>query len=66
MKLTLALPELPFDKNALDPIITEETFDYHYGKHHAAYVNNLADLVKDTELESTSIENRSTPPKLFY
>lgn len=57
MKLTLTLPELPFDKNALNPIITEETFDYHYGKHHAAYVNNLTSLVKDTALENASIED---------
>ncbi|MBV7441522.1 superoxide dismutase [Weeksellaceae bacterium TAE3-ERU29] len=51
------LPELPYNKNALDPIISEETFDYHYGKHHATYVNNLVNLVKDTELENTSVEN---------
>ena len=56
MSITQALPELPYDKNALNPIITEETFDYHYGKHHAAYVNNLAGLVKDTPLETASVE----------
>lgn len=48
MRITQVLPELPYDRNALNPIITEETFDYHYGKHHATYVNNLAGLVKDT------------------
>lgn len=56
MKIDLTLPDLPFDKNALTPIITEETFDYHYGKHHAAYVNNLNGIVKDTELAHLSIE----------
>ena len=56
MKINLTLPDLPFDKNALTPIITEETFDYHYGKHHAAYVNNLNGIVKDTELAHLSIE----------
>lgn len=56
MKITHSLPELPYDKNALVPIITEETFDYHYGKHHAAYVNNLAVLVKDTYLIDASVE----------
>ena len=56
MKIDLTLPDLPFDKNALTPIITEETFDYHYGKHHAAYVNNLKGIVKDTELAHLSIE----------
>ncbi|MDK7674893.1 superoxide dismutase [Weeksella virosa] len=56
MKITQTLPELPYDTNALNPIITEETFDYHYGKHHAAYVNNLAGLVKDTPLETATVE----------
>lgn len=56
MEINHELPELPFDKNALNPIITEETFDYHYGKHHVAYVNNLKGLVKDTEFEEMSIE----------
>ncbi|WP_262902540.1 superoxide dismutase [Winogradskyella sp. SM1960] len=56
MKITQTLPELPYDKSALNPLITEETFDYHYGKHHAAYVNNLSGLVKDTELVDLSVE----------
>ena len=56
MKIDLTLPDLPFDKNALTPIITEETFDYHYGKHHAAYVKNLNGIVKDSELAHLSIE----------
>ncbi|GIJ93182.1 superoxide dismutase [Capnocytophaga stomatis] len=55
MKINHTLPELPYDKNALNPIITEETFDYHYGKHHAAYVNNLAGLVKDTPMADENI-----------
>ncbi|CAI9685639.1 superoxide dismutase [Elizabethkingia anophelis] len=56
MRITQVLPELPYDRNALNPIITEETFDYHYGKHHATYVNNLAGLVKDTPLENATVE----------
>lgn len=56
MKINKQLPELPYDKNALAPLITEETFDYHYGKHHAAYVKNLYDLIRDSELEEKSIE----------
>ena len=56
MIITKDLPELPFDKNALTPLITEETFDYHYGKHHAAYVNNLKNLIQDTPLEEKSIK----------
>ena len=57
MKIKQQLPELPYNKNALNPIISEETFDYHYGKHHAAYVNNLVNLVKDTALENISVED---------
>ena len=56
MKISHQLPELPYDKKALAPIITEETFDYHYGKHHAAYVNNLTGLVMDSPLSEASVE----------
>lgn len=45
------LPQLPFEKNALMPIISEETLDYHYGKHHQAYVDNLNKLVPGTAFE---------------
>lgn len=43
------LPDLPFDKAALAPIITEEGFDYHHGKHHQAYVNNLNNILQSKE-----------------
>lgn len=56
MKTAYQLPELPYDTGSLAPIITEETFDYHYGKHHAAYVNNLNGLIRDTPLMGTSLE----------
>jgi len=55
MNIAQTLPELPYDKAALAPIITEETFDYHYGKHHATYVNNLAGLVRDTPLADAEV-----------
>jgi len=42
------LPELPYAKNALEPHISAETVDYHYGKHHQAYVTNLNNLIKGT------------------
>ena len=51
------LPPLPYDKNALAPTISAETIDYHYGKHHQAYVNNLNNLVPGTEFESMSLED---------
>ena len=42
------LPELPYSKDALAPTISAETIDYHYGKHHAAYVTNLNKLIEGT------------------
>ncbi len=50
------LPALPFAKNALEPIISAETLDYHYGKHHQAYVTNLNNLIPGTEFESLALE----------
>jgi len=50
------LPELPYDKKVFDPIISEEGFDYHHGKHHNAYVNNLNNLIKDTEWSEKALE----------
>ncbi len=51
------LPPLPFAKNALAPHISEETMEYHYGKHHQAYVTNLNNLIKGTEFENASLED---------
>jgi Fe-Mn family superoxide dismutase len=49
-------PPLPYDSKALEPHMSAETFSYHYGKHHAAYVTNLNKLVAGTELASKSLE----------
>ena len=51
------LPPLPYPKNALAPHISEETFEYHYGKHHQAYVTNLNNLIKGTEFENSPLED---------
>ncbi len=50
------LPALPYARNALAPHISEETLDYHYGKHHQAYVTNLNNLIKGTEFENMNLE----------
>jgi len=50
------LPALPYAKNALVPYISEETFEYHYGKHHQTYVTNLNNLIKGTEFENADLE----------
>jgi Fe-Mn family superoxide dismutase len=54
--MSFELPALPYEKNALEPYISAETLDYHYGKHHNAYVVNLNNLIKGTEFENKSLE----------
>ncbi|UCD67197.1 MAG: superoxide dismutase [Fe] [Betaproteobacteria bacterium] len=51
------LPPLPYEKNALEPHISAETLEYHYGKHHATYVTNLNKLIGGTEFESAPLED---------
>jgi len=51
------LPELPYPKDALAPHISQETIEYHYGKHHQTYVNNLNKLIPGTEFENASLED---------
>jgi Fe-Mn family superoxide dismutase len=50
------LPPLPYPMDALAPRISKETLEYHYGKHHQAYVTNLNNLIKGTEFENASLE----------
>ncbi len=54
--MTHTLPELPFAKDALAPHMSAETLEYHYGKHHQAYVTNLNNLIAGTEYENLSLE----------
>ncbi|HUS31530.1 MAG TPA: Fe-Mn family superoxide dismutase [Kofleriaceae bacterium] len=54
--MAFTLPPLPYGKDALSPVISPETIDYHYGKHHQAYVNNLNNLVPGTKYENMSLE----------
>jgi Fe-Mn family superoxide dismutase len=54
--MTFKLPALPYAMNALEPYISQETLEYHYGKHHQAYVNKLNTLVPGTEFENKSLE----------
>jgi superoxide dismutase, Fe-Mn family len=51
------LPELPYAKDALAPHISAETLEFHYGKHHAAYVANLNKLIPGTEFENLALED---------
>jgi len=51
------LPALPYAKDALQPHISAETLEFHYGKHHQAYVTNLNNLIPGTEFENMSLED---------
>lgn len=51
-----ALPALPYAIDALAPLISKETFEYHHGKHHQAYVTNLNNLIKGTDFENLDLE----------
>ena len=53
--MTFELPALPYEMDALAPHISKETLEYHYGKHHKAYVNNLNNLTAGTEFENADL-----------
>ncbi|WP_145556688.1 superoxide dismutase [Fe] [Yersinia canariae] len=55
--MSFELPALPYAQNALEPHISAETLEYHYGKHHNTYVVNLNNLIKDTEFAGKSLED---------
>jgi Fe-Mn family superoxide dismutase len=52
-----SLPPLPYPMDALAPHISKETLEFHYGKHHQAYVTNLNNLIKGTEFENMGLED---------
>src|SRR5579872_4864468 len=54
--MTHELPKLPYALDALQPYISKETLEYHYGKHHLAYVNNLNKLIVNTEFADLKLE----------
>ena len=54
--MAFALPDLPYAQDALQPHISAETLEYHYGKHHKTYVDKLNGLVKDTDLADKTLE----------
>jgi superoxide dismutase, Fe-Mn family len=54
--MAFELPKLPYKENALEPYISAKTIEFHYGKHHQAYVNNLNNLVAGTPFENATLE----------
>jgi Fe-Mn family superoxide dismutase len=55
--MTIELPELPYATDALAPHLSAETFEYHYGKHHKAYVDNLNKMIDGTDEANASLED---------
>lgn len=55
--MIFTLPQLPYEMDALVPFLSQETLEYHYGKHHQGYVNKLNELIKGTQFEHQSLEN---------
>jgi len=54
--MAIQLPDLPYTKDALTPVISANTLDFHYGKHHKAYVDNANKLITGTEFENAGLE----------
>jgi len=54
--MTIQLPDLPYAKDALAPVISANTIEFHYGKHHRAYVDNANKLIAGTQFETESLE----------
>ena len=54
--MSFELPKLPYTLDALEPYISKQTLEFHYGKHHQAYVTNLNNLVPGTEFEHADLE----------
>ena len=55
--MAIELPALPYDRAALEPHISGETLDFHYGKHHQAYVDNLNKMIVGTEFADLPLED---------
>ena len=55
--MAIQLPALPYAMDALAPSISQETLEFHYGKHHQTYVTNLNNMIQGTDLEGADLEH---------
>ncbi len=55
--MSFELPKLPYEKNALEPYISEKTLEFHYGKHHKTYVEKVNKMVEGTEFANATLED---------
>jgi Fe-Mn family superoxide dismutase len=65
--MSLMLPELSYARDALEPHMSRETLDYHYGKHHKTYVDQTNKLIAGTEFESMALDDivKKSSGKIF-
>jgi len=54
--MAFALPKLPYDQSALAPVISKETLEFHYGKHHKTYIDNMNKALEDSPFKDASLE----------
>jgi Fe-Mn family superoxide dismutase len=54
--MAFQLPQLPYDQSGLAPTMSKETLEYHYGKHHKAYIDNMNKLLEDSPFKGASLE----------
>jgi Fe-Mn family superoxide dismutase len=66
--MAFKLPDLPYAKDALAPYISAETLEFHHGKHHAAYLNRLNELINNTDWASQTLEDiiRKAGPGVLF
>lgn len=65
--MSFTLPKLPYDQSALAPVISKETLEFHYGKHHKTYIDNMNKALEDSPLKGKSLEEivRSSQGPMF-
>lgn len=63
--MTITLPTLPYEKDALEPHISQRTLTFHHGKHHNTYVTNLNKLIEGTDLANETLENITGKAGIF-
>jgi Fe-Mn family superoxide dismutase len=57
--MTFELPKLPYALDALQPFLSKQTLEFHYGKHHQAYINNLNNLIPGSKFENATLSRSS-------
>ena len=62
--MAFTLPELPYDTSALEPYLSAETFEYHYGKHHKTYIDTLNGMIEGTDEANANVLTNGVPQRI--